>query len=201
MIAVLNWVFAVLAGYLLGSVPFAYIIGRRTLGIDIREHGSGNVGATNMWRVGGTRLGLLCLALDLLKGVVPTLLVYHLRGESHALVAGIAAVAGHMYPIWLRGSGGKGVATAAGIFLVLAPGPLLHAVLAFGAVGPLATRTVSAGSIVAAFVLPFMCWFTASTPVFVLAAITGAFVVWKHRANARRLWDGTESRIWKGRES
>lgn len=201
MIALMNWVVAILAGYLLGSVPFAYIIGRKALGIDIREHGSGNVGATNMWRVGGARLGLFCLGLDLVKGALPTFLILHLRGESHALVAGIAAVAGHMYPIWLRGSGGKGVATAAGIFLVLAPGPLLHALLAFGAVGPLATRTVSAGSIVAAFVLAFMCWFTASTPVFVLAATTGAFVVWKHRGNARRLWDGTESRIWKGRES
>lgn len=201
MIAVIGWAIALAVGYLLGSIPFAYLIGRRALGIDIRQHGSGNVGATNMWRVGGSKLGALCLFLDLLKGVAPTALALHYLGELPAIGAGIAAVVGHMAPVWLKGSGGKGVATAAGIFLVLSPGPLGHAVLAFLAVGPLATRTVSAGSVAAAFVLPFMCFFTASRPVFVLAALTGAAVTWKHRGNLRRLWDGTESRIGTGRES
>ncbi len=198
MMTLVTWALAIVVGYLCGSIPFAYLIGRRVLKIDIREHGSGNVGATNMWRIGGSKLGASCLVLDMLKGVVPTLLALEFLGETLAIVAGLTAVAGHMHPIWLKGSGGKGVATAAGIFLVLSPGPLGHAILAFLAVGPLATRTVSAGSIAASLVLPFMCFFSTSRAVFVLATVTGAFVIWRHRGNMKRLWSGTESRIWAG---
>lgn len=197
---------AVGIGYLFGSIPFAYLLGKRVLKLDIREHGSGNIGATNLGRVGGAKLGALCLLLDVAKGIAPTLIFALWQPdkrawEFHAILAGVAAVAGHMFPIWLKGSGGKGVATAAGAFLVLAPAPLVYAVMTFLVVGPLATRTVSAGSVSAALVLVFMCSWNSSQPVFIVSALIGGFVIWRHRGNLKRLWDGTESRIWAGRES
>jgi glycerol-3-phosphate acyltransferase PlsY len=185
-------------GYLLGSIPFGWIIARVGGGIEIRERGSGNIGATNVWRVLGWRPGLLCFILDLMKGVLPVLITMTVAGERPAILAGAAAVLGHMFPAWLKGRGGKGVATAAGAFLVLAPLPCLNAILAFAVVGPLATRTVSAGSIAGAVILIWSAWQTSSIEVALLALLSGALTIWRHRGNLRRLADGTESRIWKG---
>jgi glycerol-3-phosphate acyltransferase PlsY len=194
----LIWPAAILCGYVFGSVPWAYLIARRKLGVDIREHGSGNVGATNLWRVGGWRLGLAGFALDVLKGFLPVVVFYRYGYERVAIAAGLAAVLGHMFPIWLGGAGGKGVATAAGMFLALTPIPMLYAVLTFLVVGPLATRTVSAGSIAAAVVLPFAAAQYASSDLIVITALVGALTIYRHRANLVRLYKGTENRIWNG---
>jgi acyl phosphate:glycerol-3-phosphate acyltransferase len=194
----LLWLGAIVAGYLCGSVPWAFLIARKKLRIDIREHGSGNVGATNLWRVGGWKLGLAGFALDVLKGFLPVMVFHHYGYERVAIAAGLAAVIGHMYPVWLKGSGGKGVATASGMFLALAPLPMLYALLTFLVVGPLATRTVSAGSIAAAVILPFAAAQYASTDLIVITALVGALTIYRHRANIVRLYNGTENRVWTG---
>ncbi len=195
---VFTYAAACLTGYLFGSVPFAYVLARRRLGIDIREHGSGNVGATNLWRVGGSRLGGLCFALDVFKGFLPVVILQYAAFERAAIAAAVCAVIGHVYPVWLKGSGGKGVATATGAFLALAPAPLFYAVLIFFVVGPLATRTVSAGSVTAAAVLILLSWGYASRDVAVVATLVGILTIVRHRSNLKRLYHGTESRIWGG---
>lgn len=194
----IEFVLAAALGYLLGSVPFGWIIARVSGGLEIREHGSGNIGATNVWRILGWRSGLACFVLDLAKGALPVLAMLIFAGERTAILAGAAAVLGHMFPAWLKGRGGKGVATAAGAFMVLAPLPCLQALLTFAVVGPLATRTVSAGSIAAAIVLSAAAWRSSSTEVALLAILAGALTIWRHRGNLRRLAAGDESRIWKG---
>ncbi|MEK8023747.1 MAG: glycerol-3-phosphate 1-O-acyltransferase PlsY [Candidatus Hydrogenedentota bacterium] len=199
--SILTHLGAAVGGYLSGSIPFAYVIARKKLGLDIREHGSGNVGATNMWRVGGARLGFLCFVLDIAKGYVPAALAFRFGGETAAMLSGTCAIVGHVFPIWLKGSGGKGVATAAGAFLAIAPVPFLYAFTTFLVVGPLATRTVSAGSVAGAVILPYVAWSTASRPVAWLSILLGTLVVYKHRGNLSRLYNGTEARIWNGWES
>ena len=194
----MGYALAAAIGYLLGSIPFGWIIARVSGGIEIREHGSGNIGATNVWRVMGWRPGLLCFILDLVKGVLPVLVAMVVASEGPAILAGAAAVLGHMFPAWLKGRGGKGVATAAGAFLVLAPLPCLNAILTFAVVGPLATRTVSAGSITAALILAWSAWQMSSNAVALLAILAGGLTIWRHQSNLQRLADGTESRIWKG---
>lgn len=187
------------AGYALGGIPFAYIIAKKTLGIDIREHGSGNVGATNLRRVAGNKLGAICFALDVLKGVLPTLCFLKSFGELVAIAAGLGAILGHVYPVWLKGAGGKGVATAAGVFLALNPVATVYAFLTFAIVGPIATRTVSAGSVAAALMLTWMMLIRESSwIVFSFTFAIAALVIYKHRSNLVRLYHGTESRVWGG---
>lgn len=186
-----------LAGYAFGGIPWAYIIARHKLGIDIREHGSGNVGATNMWRVGGKKLGGICFALDIFKGWLPSFLAMHFFGENTAIFAGLGAILGHVFPIWLRGSGGKGVATATGAFMVLSPAGMLYALATFIVIGPIATRTVSAGAVTAAIFLMIMNFTRASTPVFLFTFLVCSLVVYRHKGNLNRLYYGTESRLWK----
>lgn len=185
-------------GYLAGSVPFAWWIGKAKLGIDIREKGSGNTGATNLARIAGWKVGGVALVLDLLKGFIPALLFSLAAGESAALLAGAGAVIGHTFSFILRGKGGKGVATGAGVFLALAPMSMLHAFLIFAAVGPLATRTISAGALAAALGLALLCWQFESTLLASVATLTALFIFYRHRGNLRRLYDGTESRLWEG---
>lgn len=185
-------------GYLAGSVPFAYVIGKVVAGSDIRKCGSGNVGATNLARVAGAKWGVICFLLDTLKGAVPALIFRALGGEGCALWAGASAVFGHMFTIWLRGSGGKGVATAAGVFLALAPLSMAYAFLVFLVVGPIATRTISAGAITAAVILPVLTFSNDSKIVAVTATILSVIVIYRHAGNIERLYNGTESRLWKG---
>jgi len=191
---------AMLVGYLCGSIPFSFLIGRFAAGVDIREKGSGNIGATNLMRVAGYRLGAAGFACDFLKGLLPTLLAGWWLGEPAAIATGLAAMAGHTFPVWLKGAGGKGVATGGGVFFALAPFSTFYALLVFLMIGPVATRTVSAGSVAAALILPFLCWRTASLPVTLIAAAAGLFVIYRHRGNIERLYDGSESRLWKGLE-
>jgi glycerol-3-phosphate acyltransferase PlsY len=189
----------ILFGYAVGSVPFAYLLARRA-GIDVRVAGSGNVGAANVLRTSGTPLGLTVMVLDIGKGAATVLAAYAGAGSSNSMAAaGAAAVVGHIYPIWLRFHGGKGVAVAAGVFSVLAPFAAMLAAAAFFTTVWL-TRVVSLGSMAATVTLPSVAWLTGAPPPVVAAAIgTGLLILFRHRANLRRIAAGTERRMGEPR--
>ncbi len=185
--------------YLAGSIPFAYLAGKAK-GIDLREHGSGNLGATNAMRVLGTRIGAMVYLADTLKGMLPALLLPLVTSASRpdlwAIAFGVAAIIGHVKPVFLMGQGGgKGVATAGGVFFGLAWLPALIALVAF-AIVLATTRYVSLGSLTAAVVLPISL-LVVSGPhlLFFISAAVGVFVIWMHRGNITRLASGTEPRI------
>ena len=186
---------AVLAAYLMGSIPFAQLLSTRR-GIDLRRVGSGNVGASNVLRTLGVRPAVLAMMLDAVKGTVAVLIAQRLtNGVAAPVAAGLASMIGHVYPIWLRFRGGKGVATAAGAFAVLTPVAAVVAVGAFLLTVAL-TRFISVGSMVAALTLA--AWAIASDApriVEVGAAIGAALVLIGHRANVLRLVAGTERRV------
>ena len=189
----------ILFGYIVGSVPFAYLLARRA-GIDVRVAGSGNVGAANVLRTSGTPLGLTVMVLDVAKGAATVLAAYAGAGSGYSIAAaGAAAIVGHIYPVWLRFHGGKGVAVAAGVFGVLAPLATLIAAVVFVTTVWM-TRVVSLGSLAATVALPSLAWMTASAPP-VLAAATGSagLILFRHRANVRRLAAGTERRMGEPR--
>jgi glycerol-3-phosphate acyltransferase PlsY len=187
--------FSVLFGYVAGSVPFAFLLARRA-GVDVRVAGSGNVGATNVLRTTGAWRGVAVMSLDVAKGAVTVILVnLAAGGVGIAALAGAAAIVGHMYPVWLRFHGGKGVAVAAGVFSVLAPIATAVAAGLFLIVVSL-TRYVSLGSIAATLALPAMAWWSgAPRAVVFAAAASGALIVFRHRANLQRLRLGTERRM------
>jgi acyl phosphate:glycerol-3-phosphate acyltransferase len=185
----------VLFGYAVGSVPFAFLVARRA-GIDVRVSGSGNVGAANVLRTSGTALGVAAMLLDMSKGAA-TVLAAHVGAGTlgTTAAAGTAAVVGHIYPVWLRFHGGKGVAVAAGVFGVLAPLATAVAGLVFIAV-VWWTRVVSLGSIAATLTLPSVVWFAGGpADLLVAAAGTSALILFRHRSNVRRLVAGSERRI------
>jgi glycerol-3-phosphate acyltransferase PlsY len=183
----------VLLAYALGSLPTAYWMGRALRGIDIRTVGSGNVGATNVFRSVGRGAGIATLVIDMVKGWLPVFLC--LRWGPGGLVpvaVGVTAVLGHGWSPWVGFRGGKGVATSAGVFIALLPGPMLFAFLAF-AIGFGLTRRVSVGSLLAAVVLPSAAvWRGAPAAERNLALLLGSFVVFKHLPNIRRLMRGEE---------
>jgi len=192
------------AAYLLGSIPAAYLAGR-SKGVDLRAHGSGNLGATNALRVLGWKTGLPVFLFDALKGFVPAYCFWRWFGtHPHwAMAFGVAAIVGHVKPIFLLGrggGGGKGVATAAGVFLGLSP---LATALALGvfALVVAASGYVSLGSLAAAVTLVVALATTSGLrgPVFPVAALVAAFVFWSHRANIGRLRRGEESSIRRRR--
>lgn len=184
-IAVLPW--AVL-GYLMGSIPFGYLLTRLFVGRDIRREGSGNIGATNVSRTLGWRGGLATMLLDAAKGAAPVALAAHFN--PHPLAAGLAglgAVLGHCYPLFLGFKGGKAMATSLGVFLVLAPLPCLAAVGFFILVIAL-TKFVSLGSMLTAVGFPFLLLlFRKPEPYAVMAACIAGLIVWRHRENIGRL--------------
>lgn len=183
-------------GYLVGSVPLGYLVARRWAGVDLRRVGSGNVGATNVLRVSGASLGVLVMAADVAKGIVAVALAGRVApSEADPVTAGVAAVAGHMFPIWLGGRGGKGVATACGAFALLAPLATAWAVATF-VLTTWATRLVSAGSVVATATLPLAATALGASPAVVVGSlVAGVLIVWRHRGNLRRVWRGTEHRL------
>lgn len=186
---------AVMLGYLAGSVPFAFLLARR-VGIDVRRAGSGNVGATNVLRTTGAWRGVTAMSLDVAKGAAAVLLAHTAgAGAGIAAASGAAAVVGHIYPVWLRFHGGKGVAVAAGVFAVLAPLATAVAASLF-LITVWSTRYVSLGSIAATVALPPVAWWAgAPTAVVVAAAGTGALIIFRHRSNLSRLRAGTERRM------
>jgi len=189
--------------YLAGSIPSAYIAGRLR-GVDLRKHGSGNLGATNVVRVLGVKTGAVVFIADLLKGFLPVyflpMYTETLRPGMWALVFGAAAILGHVKPIFLLGrGGGKGVATATGVFLALAFIPMLAAEVVW-IVTFYFTRYVSLASLLGAAVLPIaiLAWYRhRQSPVFIASVIIAAFVFWTHRANIGRLRRGQEHRFVK----
>lgn len=189
----------VAVGYLIGSLSFAVLLVRIKTGRDIRTEGSGNAGATNVLRAHGKALGLAVAFLDVAKGAVAVLLVRSVTADPrYAAAAGFAAVLGHVFPLYYGFRGGKGVATAVGAFLVLAPLPALVCIGVFVAIVA-ATRYVSVGSMVAMVLLPPIAGglFHAPSAVVVAAAATAALVVLKHRENLKRLAAGTERKLGK----
>ncbi|HVF68589.1 MAG TPA: glycerol-3-phosphate 1-O-acyltransferase PlsY [Pyrinomonadaceae bacterium] len=194
--------------YLLGSIPFGYLIVRAGGRGDVRETGSGGTGATNVTRRAGKGAGLLTLLLDALKGAAAVLLARLILTEGFGVnwwvaAAAVAAVAGHCFPVWLGFRGGKGVATGLGVFALLAPLALL-CVLPFFLLVVWATRYVSLGSIVAATLVPLAVWALGALgyvrreellPVLTAASLGGALIIFMHRANIGRLLRGEESRL------
>ena len=174
---------AIALGYLIGSVPFAFLIARRSGGVDVRLAGSGNAGATNVLRLAGKRAGAVTALLDVAKGAGAVGAAWLVGGtQAAASAAGVAAIAGHVYPVWLRFRGGKGVATSFGVFVVLTPLAAL-AVLVLFAAAVRVTRYVSVGSMLA------------PASVTRAAFISGCFVLVTHHGNLARLLAGSERRL------
>jgi len=201
---------AALIGYLLGSIPTGYLAGR-TRGIDIRKIGSGNIGATNVFRILGKPAGIIVLIIDALKGYIACAVVPGLVAnwfpthtpdpEALRITAGLAAILGHNFTCWLRFRGGKGIATSAGVLAALVPTALLIVVCIWIIVFAL-TRYVSLASICASFALPFATWLTRQNlPLTIVTSAMAALAIYKHRSNIQRLMQGTENRFGKPREA
>lgn len=194
-------IISLVLAYLLGSVSTSYIIGKMTHGVDIREHGSGNAGATNALRVLGWRMALIVLAVDILKGVLAIAFANMVTKDSHVYeaLAGLLAIIGHNWPVYFRFRGGKGVATTIGVLIVLSPLPALYAGLIAIAV-VLITRYVSLGSLVfVTFTLIFQIFgYHFHTPVaYILVTLLIVILVyWRHQGNILRLIRGTEHKIF-----
>ena len=194
---------ALALAYASGSLPFAWLAGRAR-GIDLRKQGSGNLGATNVFRILGWKTGIAVFLADALKGALPVLLLPPRLEPGHdpviwAILVGVAAIAGHVRPLFLGfRKGGKGVATAAGVFLALAPVPMLIAFTTFVAI-VMGTGYVSLGSLISAALLTAILFATAGagSPLFIVSAVVAAFVFWTHRANIGRLRRGEEHRFGK----
>jgi acyl phosphate:glycerol-3-phosphate acyltransferase len=191
--------------YLLGSIPFGLILVKVIRGEDVRLSGSGNIGATNVARSGGAKLGIATLVLDALKGYVAVLIASMVSQRNAGIELGLAAslaalcaILGHVFPIWLKFRGGKGVATAVGAFVGLAPRAVL-VVLGIFLVIVLISRYVSLGSIVASAVFPVLAFYlyrSQSSPAGLAVMLAASLlIILKHKANIRRLIDGTENRL------
>ena len=233
--------FLPIAAYILGSIPFGVLIAK-SKGIDIREHGSGNVGATNVFRVVGKGFGISCLLLDFVKGFLPVLVAtnvfrvagtaptlavpafstlnsgfpadQHLYAHSLQVITALAAIMGHNYSVFLKGGGGKGIATSAGVLIALMPGVFLGSFLVFATTFYF-TRYVSLGSILGALSIPVFThladrlrhlngdesqptyWDSGSwnKPLLAFTIVAAALAVWRHRSNIQRIRAGTEDRL------
>ena len=203
-----------LLGFLLGSIPFGLLMGK-IKGIDIRQHGSGNIGATNVFRTLGKQSGTTCLLLDFTKGLVPVLIARNMvepmmteqqfTAQSIEVLTALASIMGHNYSPWIGFKGGKGIATTAGAITALMPFGLVLLILVW-AIFTFTTKYVSVGSIAAAASLPILVIIgsafhgklangTWNKPLFIFSLIAAILAIWKHRANIARLKAGTENRI------
>jgi len=208
----LNILLTLLIAYLIGSLPTALIAGKLLKKIDIREHGSGNAGATNVFRVLGWKAGLVVLLIDMFKGFacvwwIPSLAVVNPDSFIYIqILAGIAAIAGHIWTIFAKFRGGKGVGTAAGVFLGLQPGPVMICLIIFIGV-VYKSRYVSLGSMIAAFLLPiilliqkYFLQVEIPMPMIVLSILLAVLIIITHRSNINRLIQGTESEFSFGKK-
>jgi len=187
---------ALVAAYLIGAIPFGFLLVKWKTGGDIRASGSGNIGATNVLRTTGWTVGAATLILDIAKGYLAVWLAGYLTGGSETWMsaAALAVMAGHAFPLFLGGKGGKAVASFVGAYLCLTPIPLLATLVVF-VVMVAATRHISVGSIVGAGAFPLAVWLIShpSFPVTAAAIVSGAFIVYRHRENMERLRAGTEN--------
>lgn len=185
---------SIIASYLIGSIPFGYLVAR-TKGIDIRQHGSGNIGATNVWRTMGPGCGMLALALDALKGAAAVAIGRQAGIEGAELLTGIAALVGHAFPVYLGFRGGKIIAAGLGVMIALAPVVALIAVAVFALLVAL-TRYVSLGSVCGAISVPIqLALFNYDYKYILFGVAVCLFAVIKHIPNIKRLMEGTETRI------
>ncbi len=194
---------SIVIAYLLGGIPFGFLLVKLTRGTDVRESGSGNIGATNVLRTTGRAAGVATLALDIAKGFVAVWLAAKLTEDAPewTSLAALAVMAGHAFPVFLKFQGGKAVATFIGAFAYLTPLPLAAVLLLF-VVTVAVTRYISAASILAAATFPFGVWIILHPPVQVTIAafIAGAFIVYRHKSNWSRLRAGTENVFTWGRK-
>ena len=192
----------IVGGYLIGSIPFGVVLVRLFRGEDIRAQGSGNIGASNVWRIYGKSLGIPVALLDVAKGFVPALVGLEVGGEWVGVLAGVAAMVGHARPVWLAFTrGGKMVATAGGVSFALAPLPALLCLVAWVAVFAL-SRYASLASLVTALTLPVACVALGEPwPTVLFGTVSAVAVVFLHRQNIRRLLNGTEARFSRRRGS
>lgn len=190
----MNWILLA-AAYLIGGIPFGYVLVRLTTGRDVRTGGSGNIGATNVLRTTGRAAAVATLVLDIAKGFFAVWLMARFTDNSPlwTSAAALAVMFGHAFPVFLKFKGGKAVASFIGAFMYLAPVPLACVLVLFVIVVA-ATRYISLGSILAAALFPFGVWFILHPewPVVAAAAIAAAFIIWRHRANIGRIRAGTE---------
>jgi acyl phosphate:glycerol-3-phosphate acyltransferase len=198
-----GYLLTALVAYFVGSLPTGYLWGRAR-GIDIRQSGSGNIGATNVFRTLGKTAGISVLLFDAVKGFVPTkFLLFGATPETreyHSMVAGLFAILGHNYTCWLRFKGGKGIATSAGVLIALVPYGLLITLGAWLLVFAV-SRYVSLASVCAALVLPFAVWAVGASPALItLCAVLSVLAIYKHRSNIQRLIAGTEHRFDRKKE-
>ena len=187
-------VLAVTLGYFVGSVPFAFLLARRR-GIDLRVVGSGNIGASNVLRTSGVPMAVIAMCLDAVKGALTVLVAQRVAAEPVTPVAaGLASIVGHLYPVWLRFRGGKGVATAAGVFGVLTPIALGVSSLVF-VLAVWLTRYISVGSIAAAVTLAIVAATDSPTAIAAGAVLAALIILHRHRSNLARVVAGTERRV------
>ena len=187
---------SVVLAYLVGSIPFAWLFARQSGRGDLRRVGSGNLGAANVARLAGILPGVVVALLDMSKGIVSVLIAERVSGGATTpALAGLAAIVGHVYPVWLGFRGGKGVATACGVFLLLAPTATVSALFIFTA-SVWTTKYISLGSILATAALPPIAyWSGRSTPVVLVGLAAALLIVFRHRSNLARLFAGTEHRF------
>jgi len=187
---------AVVIAYLLGSIPFGYLLVKFSTGKDVRAEGSGNIGATNVLRTAGRIRGVATLALDIAKGFAAVWIAAQMTANSSVWTsaAALAVLAGHSFPVFLRFRGGKAVASFIGAFLYLTPEPMIAALVLFIIVVA-GTHYISAGSVIAAGAFPLGVWLILHPPIEVLvaSAVAGAFIVYRHKANLERIHAGTEN--------
>ena len=192
----LDFVVAAAISYLLGSIPNGLILGKAIWGVDLRQHGSKNIGATNAWRTIGKAGGISIFALDFLKGAISAYLGLHLGGSELAgVLCGILAIAGHSWSVFLAFKGGKGVATGLGVIAALMPEVTLIVFAVWFAIVYF-TGYVSLGSIVGAALVPILTlFFGLHTEFLILGLIAAVFIIYRHKSNIERLLNGTESKI------
>lgn len=192
----LDFVVAAAISYILGSIPNGLILGKAIWGVDLRQHGSKNIGATNAWRTIGKAGGISIFALDFLKGAISAYLGLHLGGSELAgVLCGILAIAGHSWSVFLAFKGGKGVATGLGVIAALMPMVTLIVFAVWFAIVYF-TGYVSLGSIVGAALVPILTlFFGLHTEFLILGLIAAVFIIYRHKSNIERLLNGTESKI------
>ena len=194
----MNGLLALVIAYLIGAIPFGYLLVRFTTGKDVRAAGSGNIGATNVLRTTGRAAGVATLLLDIAKGYFAVFLAAKMTDDDPLWMslAALAVMAGHAFPVFLKFHGGKAVASFIGAFLYLTPLPLA-AVLVLFVITVAATKAISAGSILAVGTFPLGVWLILHppAPVLIAALIAGAFIIYRHKSNIERLRAGTENRF------